>query len=53
VANQAKKVEDFVKRKELALSELPADSIETIQGKDEVNSMLIESIKKRIELLNS
>lgn len=41
-----------LKRRELLVSEMNPNNIETIQAKEEVSNMLIDSIRDRIAMLD-
>ena len=48
---RATKMEQLARRQELILSEMPKDNIEGIEAAEEVNSMLVNSIRAKLQIL--
>ena len=52
IKKNAAKMDAELKRRELLVSEMNPNNIETIQAKEEVSNMLIDSIRDRIAMLD-
>lgn len=50
---RAQKMEQMARKQELILSEMKPDNIEGIEAAEEVNSMLVNSIRAKLQLLEN